>query len=135
MAAKLKRPGRKGAATERLAIKLLEKCGYLCTKSGGSLGLFDIIAVPDLWHGATHYPYKNLLIQVKTNTFGGCLEGVEQQKYHDCGVDRAKNRVMLWRFKTKEKKWDIYERGYGREWVFCPATSTLINELMQALYG
>jgi hypothetical protein len=26
-------------------VKLLEAAGYLCTKAGGSLGLFDVIAI------------------------------------------------------------------------------------------
>ena len=37
-----KRKGREASAT---ASALLEAAGYLCTKSGGSLGLFDVIAI------------------------------------------------------------------------------------------
>jgi Holliday junction resolvase len=36
---------RKGARAERRAIGLLEAAGYQCTKAGGSLGVFDIIAI------------------------------------------------------------------------------------------
>lgn len=35
----------KGARAERRAMRLLEAAGYCCTKAGGSLGLFDVIAV------------------------------------------------------------------------------------------
>jgi Holliday junction resolvase len=34
----------KGSRAERRAIRLLEADGYVCTKAGGSLGVFDIIA-------------------------------------------------------------------------------------------
>ena len=35
----------KGARAERRAITLLEALGYCCTKAGGSLGVFDIVAI------------------------------------------------------------------------------------------
>src|SRR3989337_2903404 len=35
----------KGARAERRAIGMLEAAGYVCTKAGGSLGLFDVVAV------------------------------------------------------------------------------------------
>jgi len=35
----------KGSRAERKAIKLLEADGYVCTKAGGSLGIFDVIAL------------------------------------------------------------------------------------------
>lgn len=35
----------KGSRAERRAIRILERAGYLCTKSGGSLGIFDVIAI------------------------------------------------------------------------------------------
>jgi len=36
---------RKGSAAELKAIRILEAAGYRCTKAGGSLGLFDVIAL------------------------------------------------------------------------------------------
>ena len=36
---------RKGSRAELKAIRILEAAGYLCTKAGGSLGVFDIIAL------------------------------------------------------------------------------------------
>lgn len=35
----------KGSRGERKCIRILEAGGYLCTKSGGSLGVFDVIAI------------------------------------------------------------------------------------------
>lgn len=35
----------KGSRAERRAIRLLEADGYVCTKAGGSLGVFDVIAI------------------------------------------------------------------------------------------
>lgn len=49
---------RKGARRELQAVRQLEELGYLCTKAGGSLGAFDIIAI-----GHSH----DRLIQVKSN--------------------------------------------------------------------
>jgi Holliday junction resolvase len=36
---------RKGSRAELRCIRILEAAGYVCTKAGGSLGLFDIIAI------------------------------------------------------------------------------------------
>lgn len=41
----LKNPKRKGARAERRAIAILEAAGYVCTKAGGSLGVFDVIGI------------------------------------------------------------------------------------------
>ena len=35
----------KGSRAERKTIKILDAAGYLCTKAGGSLGVFDVIAL------------------------------------------------------------------------------------------
>ncbi|NIN66082.1 MAG: hypothetical protein GTO63_15585 [Anaerolineae bacterium] len=49
----------KGARSERKVKKKLEKMGYFVTKAGGSLGLWDLVAISK---GGTA-----LVIQVKTN--------------------------------------------------------------------
>jgi hypothetical protein len=49
---------RKGTRNEHKAIRALEDAGYHCTRSAGSLGLFDIIAIGR--QGVR-------LVQVKTN--------------------------------------------------------------------
>jgi Holliday junction resolvase-like predicted endonuclease len=48
----------KGNRNERKAKAILEQAGYVCTKSGASLGVFDVIAENPL--GIRH-------IQVKSN--------------------------------------------------------------------
>lgn len=50
---------RKGTRAEHRAMKLLEACGYVCTRASASLGLFDVVAV-----GATDVR----LVQVKAGT-------------------------------------------------------------------
>ncbi len=36
---------RKGTRAELRAIRILEAAGYICTKAGGSLGMFDVVAL------------------------------------------------------------------------------------------
>ena len=36
---------RKGSRAELKCIRILEAAGYCCTKAGGSLGVFDVIAL------------------------------------------------------------------------------------------
>lgn len=36
---------RKGTRAEHRCIDVLEAAGYLCTRAGGSLGTFDVIAI------------------------------------------------------------------------------------------
>jgi hypothetical protein len=56
---------RKGSRNERGTIALLSAQGYACTKSGGSLGVFDVIGigVDDI-----------LLVRVKSNRWPGSTE-------------------------------------------------------------
>ncbi len=49
---------RKGSRNELKAIRILEKRGYYCCKAGGSLGIFDLIAIG---------PVDVRAVQVKTN--------------------------------------------------------------------
>lgn len=55
----------KGNRRERQVVALLEKAGYFVCKSGGSLGLFDIIAIN---------PLGVRCIQVKSNRPPGPAE-------------------------------------------------------------
>jgi len=36
---------RKGTRAERRAVAILEAAGYIASKAGGSLGMFDVIAI------------------------------------------------------------------------------------------
>lgn len=47
----------KGSRAERRTVRLLEEQGFICTKAGGSLGLFDVVAVG---------PESVRLVQVKS---------------------------------------------------------------------
>ncbi len=55
----------KGSRNEHRSMTILEAAGYRCTRSGASLGVFDIIGV-----GAADI----LLIQVKTRDWPGTVE-------------------------------------------------------------
>lgn len=58
----------KGSRAERKAIRLLEAAGYVCTKAGGSLGLFDVIAIG---------PHDVRCVQVKS---GGAYLSTEERE-------------------------------------------------------
>jgi Holliday junction resolvase len=61
----LKNAKAKGARNERRTIRLLEAAGYACMKAGGSLGVFDVIAIG---------PIDIVLVQVKSNAWPGSVE-------------------------------------------------------------
>ncbi len=61
----LKNAKAKGSKNERRSIAILEADGYVCTKAGGSLGIWDVIAI-----GADSI----VLCQVKTNAWPGSVE-------------------------------------------------------------
>jgi len=50
---------RKGTRAELRCIRILEAAGYICTKAGGSLGMFDVVALG---------PVDVKAIQVKAGT-------------------------------------------------------------------
>ena len=55
----------KGTRNEHRSMRLLEAAGYHCTRSGASLGVFDIIGI-----GSTNV----VLVQVKTRDWPGTVE-------------------------------------------------------------
>ena len=56
------RAKRKGTRNEHRTMALLESAGYHCTRSGGSLGVFDVIGI-----GSSDI----VLVQVKTRDWPG----------------------------------------------------------------
>lgn len=76
---------RKGSRNEHKTIRLLESLGYRCMKAGGSLGVFDIIAVS---------ADAVLLIQVKSNRWPGRVE-MEAIRLFPCPAN-AKKLVHRW---------------------------------------
>ena len=81
----------KGARGERRAIKLLEASGYVCTKAGGSLGLFDVVAI-----GAQDIR----CIQVKCG--GSYLSAVEREQIQALTVPANVSREC-WRFPDRAR--------------------------------
>jgi hypothetical protein len=82
----LKHPKRKGSRAEHKAIALLEATGYRCTKAGGSLGLFDVIAIG---------PHDVRCVQVKAGT--KYLSGIEREQLQLLTVPANVTREV-WRF-------------------------------------
>lgn len=76
----------KGGRAERRAIVILEAAGYVCTKAGGSLGLFDVIAIG---------PQDVRCIQVKAG--GKYLSGDERGQIRALVVPANVSREC-WRF-------------------------------------
>jgi Holliday junction resolvase len=79
----------KGTRAERRAIAILEAAGYVCTKAGGSLGLFDVVAI-----GAQDVR----CIQVKAG--GEYLSGIEREQIEMLTVPANVTREC-WRFPNR----------------------------------
>lgn len=100
----------KGSRRERQARKILEAAGYLCTKAGGSLGVFDLVA--------QKRGHPTLNIQVKSNR---PPSPAERRAIVDSGVDDDGKEI-----------WVFYDgRGYkvfrlrGGEWVDIDGTQMM----------
>lgn len=87
----LKNAKAKGARAERRAMQLLEALGYSCTKAGGSLGLFDVVAIG---------PVDFRCIQVKSGTT--YASGVEREQLQAVPVPANCTRE-IWRFPDRCK--------------------------------
>jgi Holliday junction resolvase len=55
----------KGSRNERKTMALLEAAGYVCTKAGASLGIFDVIGISS---------QDTVCVQVKSNAWPGSVE-------------------------------------------------------------
>lgn len=91
----------KGSRRERQAKKELEAQGYMVIKAGGSLGLFDLIAIPPLDTGLEHIK----LIQVKGSKDGYVVPG-EKKKI---------KKLRLWDFYFVDKEIWSYTDRKGKE--------------------
>jgi Holliday junction resolvase len=92
----------KGSRAERRAIRLLEAAGYVCTKAGGSLGLFDVIAIG---------PADVRLLQVKAGT--KYLSAVEREQIAALTVPANVSREC-WRFPVVPPERTHGTMCYGR---------------------
>jgi Holliday junction resolvase len=81
---------RKGTRTEHKARRILEAAGYTCLKAGGSLGLFDLVALG---------PTDVKCIQVKAN---GYCSAVEREQLALLVVAPNVSKE-IWRFKDRVK--------------------------------
>lgn len=77
---------RKGTRAEHRAVKILEAAGYCCTRAGGSLGLFDVVAIGGL---------DIRLIQVKAGT--ARLSAIEREQIQALRVPINASKEA-WRF-------------------------------------
>jgi Holliday junction resolvase len=80
----------KGARAEHKARRILEAAGYCCLKAGGSLGLFDLIALG---------PTDVKCVQVKVN---GYCSAIEREQLQLLAVP-ANVSKEIWRFKDRVK--------------------------------
>lgn len=83
----------KGARAERRAMRILEAAGYICTRAGGSLGPFDVIAIS---------PQDVRCIQVKAGD-GNYLSTVEREQIQSLTVPANVSREC-WRFRNRERE-------------------------------
>ena len=81
---------RKGTRNEHRTMALLEAAGYSCTRSGGSLGVFDVVGI-----GTTDI----VLVQVKTRDWPGSIE-MEQLKSLPCPLN-CRRLVHRWRDRVR----------------------------------
>lgn len=88
----------KGSRNERRSIQLLEAAGYRCTKSGASLGAWDIIGI-----GSTDI----VLCQVKTRDWPGAAEMETLRAFAAPG--NCKRLVHRWR--DRQRLPDVKELG------------------------
>lgn len=65
-------PKAKGTRNEHRSMVLLEKAGYKCTRSGASLGAWDIIGIGS---------HDIVLCQCKSNRWPGTLEMAELREF------------------------------------------------------
>ncbi len=86
----------KGSRNERRTIALLEAAGYICTKAGGSLGIFDVIGISS---------QETVCVQVKSNAWPGSLEmeGLRLFKKHE------RCRVIVHRWRDRQRMPDVRE--------------------------
>jgi Holliday junction resolvase len=82
---------RKGTRTEHRAIKMLEAIGYICTRAGGSLGMFDVIAIG---------PHDVRCLQIKSGT--ARLSVPERERLQLLPVPTSVSKE-LWRFPDRCK--------------------------------
>jgi Holliday junction resolvase len=98
----LKNAKAKGSQREHKTIKLLEQKGYACTRAAGSLGDWDIVAIPkksEIWLLSDH---KVRLVQVKSNKISGKERNKLKSLEYNCEVSKE-----IWLWKDYKRKPEI----------------------------
>ena len=96
---RLKNPKAKGTRLELKARRILEDNGYYVTRAAGSLGLWDLVAVPSRQAGD-----KTRLIQVKANRWPSKKEHgvlVKASRQYSWNV-----RCEIWVWKDRATSFD-----------------------------
>ena len=96
---------RKGSRRERQVIATLEAQGYKCRKSGGSLGVWDVIGFG---------PEDQVLCQVKSNRFPSPAE-VEGLELFDCS-DSCIKMIVICPDRKPMSRWLYYSQMPGGVW-------------------
>ena len=85
---------RKGSRNEHRSIAILEAAGYRCTRSAGSLGEWDIVAI-----GSTDV----VLCQVKTRDWPGAVEMETLQRF----PAPSNSRKLIHRWRDRQRVPDV----------------------------
>ena len=92
----LKNAKAKGSRNERRTMALLEALGYVCTKAGASLGIWDVIGVGK---------HDFVLVQCKSNAWPGSVE-METLK----GFEAPQNcKKLVHRWRDRQRMPDVRE--------------------------
>lgn len=81
----------KGTRAEHRAMRLLEAVGYSCVRAGGSLGIFDVIAIG---------PQDIKCLQIKAGT--ARCSPIERELMRECRVPANCSRE-IWSFPDRCK--------------------------------
>jgi len=92
----LKNAKAKGSRNERRSAALFEALGYLCTKAGGSLGIFDIIAINS---------QETVAIQCKSNAWPGSVEMEVLKMFRK----HPNMRILVHRWRDRQRMPDVRE--------------------------
>ena len=92
----VKNTKQKGSRNERRTIQILEGAGYQCTKSGGSLGAWDVIGI-----GSRDF----VLVQVKTRDYPGSVEMETLQNF----IAPPNCRKLIHRWRDRQRLPDVRE--------------------------
>lgn len=82
----------KGTRAEHKAMRLLEAIGYSCVRAGGSLGMFDVIALG---------PTDIKCLQVKSG--GEYCSKIERELMRECRLPANCSREV-WRFPDRSRQ-------------------------------